>query len=50
MVHIFVLGNLDNTQIIEKLLFKVHAIVEFSCGTYGTFKQIFRIILIRENR
>lgn len=47
---IFVIENVDNSQIIEKQFIKVHVIVEFSCGTYGTFKQKFRRILIRENR
>ena len=44
------MGILGNSQIIEKQFIKVHAIVEFICGTYGTFKQKFRRILIGEKR
>ena len=44
---IFVMGNLDDNQIIEKQFIKVHENVEFSCGT---FEQKFRRILIVEKR
>jgi hypothetical protein len=44
------MGTFDNNQIIEKQFMKVHEIVDFTCGTYGTFKQKFRRILIGEKR
>ena len=44
---IFVMENLDNSQIIEKQFIKVHEIVDFTCGT---FKQKFSRILIGEKR